>query len=122
FGKDTIVWPTEEPFVLIPQYAGDMPAGYFYASNRLRMPEHGGTHIDAPIHFAHGGHTLDQVPLDRLMGPGVRIDVVAPCSQDRDYRITIQDFQRWEAAHGRIPDAAIVLLQTGFARHWPVRK
>jgi kynurenine formamidase len=85
------------------------------------MPEHGGTHIDAPIHFARGGQTLDQVPLGRLVGAGVRIDVTALCADDRDYRITIQDFERWEAAHGRIPDAAIVLLQTGFARHWPAR-
>lgn len=121
FGKDTLVWPTEEPFVLLPQYAEDMPAGYFYASNRLTMPEHGGTHIDAPIHFSRGGQTLDQVPLDRLIGTGVRIDATALCAEDRDYRITIQDFERWEATHGRIPDAAIVLLQTGFARYWPAR-
>lgn len=121
FSADTVVWPTEEPFVLIPQYGQDMPDGYFYASNRVTMPEHGGTHIDAPVHFARGGHTLDQVPLDRLIGPAVRIDVIHACADDRDYRITIHDFDRWEAAHGRIPDAAIVLLQTGFARHWPVR-
>ena len=63
FGADKIVWPTEQNFRLIVQQEGEMPGGYYYASNRLEMAEHGGTHIDAPIHFAKGGQTLDQVPI-----------------------------------------------------------
>ena len=77
---------------------------------------------DAPIHFARGGQTLDQIPIERLVGAGVRIDVSAQCARDRDYRITIQDFERWEATHGRIPNGAIVLVDTGFARFWPSRQ
>ena len=122
FGADTIVWPTEQNFRLIVQQEGEMPGGYYYASNRLEMAEHGGTHIDAPIHFAKGGQTLDQVPIERLIGAGVRIDVTAQCARDLDYLITIQDFERWESAHGRIPNRSIVLLHTGFARYWPSRQ
>ena len=122
FGADTIVWPTEQDFRLVLQQAGETPGGYYYASNRLEMAEHGGTHIDAPIHFARGGQTLDQVPIERLVGAGVRIDVTAQCARDRDYRVTIQDFEQWEAGHGRIPNRAIVLLDTGFARYWPSRQ
>lgn len=122
FGADTIVWPTEQNFQLVVQQAGEMPGGYYYASNRLEMAEHGGTHIDAPIHFAKGGQTLDQVPIERLIGAGVRIDVTAQCARDLDYLITIQDFERWESAHGRIPNRSIVLLDTGFARYWPSRQ
>lgn len=122
FGVDTIVWPTEQDFRLVFQQAGEMPGGYYYASNRLEMAEHGGTHIDAPIHFSKDGQTLDQVPLERLLGAGVRIDVIAECSRDRDYRVTIQDFERWEAVHGRIPNRSIVLVDTGFARYWPSRQ
>ena len=122
FGADTIVWPTEQNFQLVVQQAGEMPGGYYYASNRLEMAEHGGTHIDAPIHFAKGGLTLDQVPIERLVGAGVRIDVTAQCASDRDYLVTIQDFERWEAVHGRIPDRTILLLDTGFARFWPSRQ
>jgi kynurenine formamidase len=122
FGADTIVWPTEQNFQLVVQQAGETPGGYYYASNRLEMAEHGGTHIDAPIHFARGGQTLDRVPIERLVGAGVRIDVTAQCARDRDYRLTIQDFEQWEAAHGRIPTRAIVLLDTGFARYWPSRQ
>ena len=122
FGADTIVWPTEQDFRLVLQQAGETPGGYYYASNRLEMAEHGGTHIDAPIHFARGGQTLDQVPIERLVGAGVRIDVTAQCARDRDYRVTIQDFEQWEAVHGQIPTRAIVLVDTGFARYWPSRQ
>ena len=121
FGSDTIVWPTEQDFQLVVQQAGETQGGYYYASNRLEMAEHGGTHIDAPIHFAKGGQTLDQVPIERLVGAGVRIDVTAQCARDRDYLVTIQDFEQWETAHGRIPSRAIVLLDTGFAQSWPSR-
>ncbi len=95
--------------------------GYYYSSNRVEMPEHGGTHIDAPIHFSRGKQTLDQIPIDHMVGVAVRIDVTEQCARDRDYRVTISDFQRWESAHGRIPSQAIVLLNTGYARFWPDR-
>ena len=122
FGADTIVWPTEQDFRLILQQAGETPGGYYYSSNRLEMAEHGGTHIDAPVHFSEGGQTLEQVPIERLVGPGVRIEVTTQCARDRDYRVSIQDFERWEAVHGRIQTLAIVLLDTGFARYWPSRQ
>jgi kynurenine formamidase len=122
FGADTIVWPTEEDFRLVLQQAGETPGGYYYASNRLEMAEHGGTHIDAPMHFSKGGLTLDQVPIERLVGAGVRIDVAAQCARDRDYLVTTLDFEQWEAGHGRIPFGAIVLVDTGFARYWPSRQ
>jgi kynurenine formamidase len=88
----------------------------------MEMAEHGGTHIDAPIHFSRGGQTLDQVPIERLVGAGVRIDVAAQCVSDRDYLVTIEDFEQWEVVHGRIPNRVILLLDTGFARYWPSRQ
>jgi kynurenine formamidase len=122
FSAETIVWPTEQDFRLVTQQAGDMPGGYYYASNRLEMAEHGGTHVDAPIHFSKDGQTLDQIPIDHFVGTAVRIDMATLCARDRDYRVAIQDLERWEAAHGRIPDRAIVLVDTGFARFWPSRQ
>ena len=86
------------------------------------MPEHGGTHIDAPVHFAKGGQTMDQIPLEHLVGVGILIDVSAKCSSDRDYRISIQDFEQWEQQHGTIEEGRIVLLHTGFAAFWTSRK
>ena len=122
FGSDTVVWPTEQDFKLIVQHAEDTPAGYYYASNRVEMAEHGGTHIDAPIHFSKGRQTLDQIPVDRMLGTAVRVNVTEQCAHNRDYRVTISDIGRWEAEHGRIPNDAIVLLNTGYARFWPNQK
>ena len=55
FWVDTILWPTEQNFQLVVQQAGEMPGRYYYASNRLEMAEHGGTHINAPIHSPRMG-------------------------------------------------------------------
>jgi kynurenine formamidase len=122
FGADTIVWPTEQDFKLIVQPAEETPGGYFYASNRMELPEHGGTHIDAPIHFSKGKQTLDQIPIERLIGASVRINVADQCAGNRDYRVAISDFERWEAEHGRIPHGVIVLLETGFSQFWSSRR
>ncbi len=122
FDVETIVWPTEQDFNLVVQHAEETSAGYYYASNRIELPEHGGTHIDAPIHFSRGKQTLDQIPIERLVGVGVRIDVTDRCDHDRDYRVTTQDLVQWESRAGRIPAGAIVLLHTGFAKFWPSRK
>lgn len=122
FASDTIVWPTEQDFKLVVQHAEDTADGYYYASNRMEMPEHGGTHIDAPIHFSEGKQTLDQIPVERLVGAGVRIDLTRLCGDDRDCQITAHDLMRWESRSGRIPERAIVLLDTGYARFWPSRK
>jgi len=122
FGGDTIVWPTEQDFKLVVQHAEHTELGYYYSSNRIEMPEHGGTHIDAPIHFSEGKQTLDQIPMEHLIGAGVRIDVTESCGRDQDYRVAISDIERWEAKHGQTPYGAIVLLDTGYAKFWPNRK
>ncbi len=77
--------------------------------------EHGGTHLDAPIHFAEGARTTDQVPLEQLIGPGYVIDVSAHAAANVDYLITANDIQAFEARHGRLPQRAIVLFNTGRA-------
>jgi kynurenine formamidase len=119
YDAQAIFWPTAEPFRLEKVADGMTPAGYYYASNNLFTSEHGGTHLDAPLHFAEGRHAVDQVPLDRLLGDAVVIDVTVAAGRDADYQISVDDFTRWEAQHGQVPPGAIVLLRTGFARYWP---
>ena len=122
FDAQTIYWPTEaEGFKLEPEMAGVTDKGYYYASNKFGAPEHGGTHIDAPRHFAAQGNTLDQVPLEQLMGSAILIDVTRQCEANRDYLVSVDDFVNWEKQHGQIPQRAIVLLRTGFAKYWPDR-
>jgi kynurenine formamidase len=122
FDAETIFWPTEEGFVLTPQHAGVTDGGYYYESHLFRTAEHGGTHLDAPIHFAAEGQHVDEIPLERLVGPAVQVDVSAACARDRNHAVTIADLRDWETAHGEIPAGAIVLLRTGFGAHWPDRK
>ncbi len=121
FDTDTIYWPTEDGFELDVEAAGMTDAGYYYSANRFAGAEHGGTHVDAPIHFAEGRWTVDQIPLERLIGPAIKIDVRDQCDADRNYQVRISDFKAWEIEHGRIEPGSIVLLDTGFARHWPNR-
>ena len=121
FDGQTIYWPTEDGFKLEKEQDGVTDKGYYYASNKFAAPEHGGTHIDAPRHFAAGARTTDQVPLDQLMGEAILIDVTRQCEANRDYLVSVDDFANWEKQNGQIPNGAIVLLRTGFARYWPDR-
>lgn len=86
------------------------------------MSEHGGTHIDAPLHFGEGKSSVDEIPLARLVAPAVVVDVRREVEQERDYRLTVQDLEAWEARHGRIPHGAVVLMFTGWGRGWPDRR
>jgi kynurenine formamidase len=122
YGPDTIFWPTESGFVLEKEHDGPTEQGYYYRANKFSSPEHGGTHIDAPAHFAKDGQPLDAIPLEQLIGTAVLVDVSRKCAADRDYRISIDDFREWEKAHREIPKHAIVLLRTGFGKYWPDRK
>jgi len=121
FDEKAIYWPTEKGFALEKAFEGKADKGYFYAANRFCAAEHGGTHIDAPYHFYEGRNTVDRIPLDQLLGPGVVVDVSSKCAKDRDYRVEVQDFLDWEKRNRQIPERAIVLLRTGFGRYWPDR-
>jgi kynurenine formamidase len=123
FDEKTLYWPTSpSAFQLTELSKGKTPGGYFYASNSFCTPEHGGTHFDAPIHFAEGRRTADQVPVRQLIAPAVVIDVSRQASSDPDYRLTLEDVRAWEQRNGRIPQGAIVLLRTGWSTRWPDRK
>ncbi len=121
FDAETIYWPTAEGFELRVDARGLTDDGYYYTANSFSAAEHGGTHLDAPIHFAEGGWTTDQIPVERLIGPAVRIDVSSRCLENADYEVGVEDFRSWEDQHGNLPEGAIVLLYTGFSRHWPNR-
>ncbi len=123
FDQHTIYWPTSpSSFQLSRLHYGRTDAGYFYAANSFCTPEHGGTHLDAPIHFAEGRWTIDQIPIQQLIAPGVVIDVSLQASANPDYQLSTEDLRRWEATNGTIPRDAIVLLRTGWGKRWTDRK
>jgi kynurenine formamidase len=123
FEANTIFWPSDpEGFVLERGTEGRTEAGYWYAAHRMRLAEHGGTHLDAPNHFHEGGSSAERVALDRLVAPAVVVDVRQACAGNVDHAIDVADLEAFEAEHGRIPDGSALLLHTGFAARWPDRK
>ena len=121
--EKTLFWPTSPTkFKLDRLSFGETPGGWFYAANALSLPEHGGTHLDAPIHFFKGGVTNDAIDLKRLIAPAVVIDVSAKATADPDYRLTVADVNTFEKSHGRIPPGSAVLLRTGWSSRWPDAK
>lgn len=121
YSAETIYWPTEDGFKIDADFSGMTEKGYYYSAKKFSAPEHGGTHMDAPIHFAENGKTVDKIPLDNLIGPAIVIDVSKEALADPDYQISIQDFSNWESSYGKIPDGIIALLRTGYGRYWPDR-
>ena len=120
YSDETVYWVTAKEFKLDTVFKGQTDKGFFYAANNFSTAEHGGTHIDAPIHFAEKGQSVDEIPLEKLIGPAIKIDVSSNALQNPDYLITIEDIKAWEQKENtKIPDGSIVLLQTGFSKYYP---
>src|SRR5690554_6589373 len=100
FDESTIFRPTSAPFRLEVVSEGITPGGYYYAANNFSTAEHGGTHLDSPVHFAEGCQTVDDIPLERLVGTAVVIDVTAHADADADYQVTVADIVRAEQQDG----------------------
>jgi kynurenine formamidase len=123
FNAKTLYWPTATTGFRLEQIAsGKTPGGYFYSSNAFAAPEHGGTHLDAPVHFYEQGISVDRIPLDQLIAPAVVIDVSAKAARESDYRLTKEDVVGYEARYGTIPRGSIVVLRTGWGARWPDAK
>ena len=124
YDRNSLYWPDAEPFNLTPESHGVTERGYWYTANFFAASEHGGTHVDAPIHFAENGRSVDQVPLEEWIGPAVKIDARQQCARDRDYLLSVEDIRNWEKRYGRIPEGAWVIMYTGIGTQFypdPVR-
>lgn len=122
YNDSTIYWPTAPGFVKTTDFEGTTEAGFYYTAYSISTAEHGGTHLDSPVHFSEGKLSVDQIPLDRLMGSAIVIDVQAQAAENRDYLISKDDILLWESENGSIPEGAIVLFRTGFGQYWPDRE
>lgn len=122
FDAQTIYWPTAKPFDWQKESWGPSPKGYWYAAARYAASEHGGTHLDSPIHFAQGKETADQIPVSSLVAPVEVIDVSAACAKNPDYVLSASDIQTWEKQHGPVAAGSIFLVHTGWGKYWPDKK
>lgn len=123
FDSTTLYWPNNTcGFEHKKDFAGINDKGFYYSSYSFSTPEHGGTHIDAPIHFAQGKETVDQIPLNSLCGNAVCIDVSKKALANRDYQISVADVEEWEKSNGSIQEASIIIFHTGYGKFYPHRK
>jgi kynurenine formamidase len=122
FDQDTIYWPGNRSFELTHTRWEEDEAGDWYAAAEFGAAEHGGTHLDAPLHFARDGVSVAEIRVQDLLGPARVVDVERQCLDDRDYRVSVQDVTRHEANEGRIPPGSVVLFRTGWSRSWPDRR
>ncbi len=79
---ETLYWPTGTPFELEVLERSADEHGRWYAASRFRAPEHFGTHLDAPFHFDQNGWQSDQIPLERMSGPALVVDVSAAAAAE----------------------------------------
>ena len=120
YSQETVYWVTAKEFNLDTVFQGKTDKGFYYSAFNFETAEHGGTHIDAPIHFAEGKQSVDEIPLKKLIGSAIKIDVSSKAMKTPDYLISIDDLKDWEKKHEmKIPNGSIVLLQTGFSQYYP---
>jgi kynurenine formamidase len=118
FDERTVYWPTAKRFEWEKEAWGPSAGGYWYSAARYSASEHGGTHLDAPIHFAEGKQTADAIPIANLVGPAVVIDISEAAAKNPDALLRPADIESWEREHGRLPADSILLVRSGWGRHW----
>lgn len=119
FDEHTVYWPKNLSFHRQDTARGINEKGFWYASGTFSASEHGGTHMDAPVHFASSGISVDEIPVESLIGPAIVLDIREACQQNPDYELSVQDIQQWESKHGSIEQNDLVLVQTGWGKYWP---
>jgi kynurenine formamidase len=122
FNDKTIYWPNAKGFRHQKDGWNVTPGGYWYAAGEFASAEHGGTHLDSPVHFGKGMATLDRIPVQKLVAPAVVVDVTAAAAKNHDYLATSQDVLAWEKKNGGIPASSIVVFRTGWGKYWPNTK
>ncbi|MCE8555347.1 cyclase family protein [Ruegeria pomeroyi] len=88
--------------------------------HNISMSEHTGTHFDAPAHWISGRDlpraAVDEIDPADFIGPVCVIDCSQGAAQDEDFELTVPLIEAWEAAHGRIPAGAWVLMRTDWSK------
>lgn len=123
FSHETLYWPNNPVgFKLDTMFHGVTDKGFYYSSYSFFAPEHGGTHLDAPVHFAEGKWSADEIPVERLTGEAVVIDISEKALENADYQAMPADIEAWENTNGQIPENAILFFYTGYGAFYPDAK
>lgn len=115
---ETIAWPTYPDINHTILYRG-MYTDFWLEQNYYRTPDHAGTHLDAPAHFKENAERTHSIPMEKLVGPGVVINVKEKVKINKDYLVSVQDLVVWESKYGQIPKGAVVLMNSGWDKFHP---
>ncbi|XP_072015370.1 isatin hydrolase-like [Amphiura filiformis] len=115
---DAVAWPSDPVYNFTTIFRG-FSEGVWLQFNSFQTPEHIGTHIDAPSHFNQDALSVHQIPIEKLIGPGVIINVKLKVEANSDYRVSIEDIEDWETKYNKIPDGAIVIMNSGWSLRYP---
>ncbi len=121
YDSETIYWPTASGYKLDTVFEGTTEEGYYYSAFNISTAEHGGTHLDAPIHFARGQQSVEQLSINQLSGEAIVVDISVASMNNADYRLKVEDLQKWEETNGAMPKDVILLVRTGYGKYWPDR-
>jgi kynurenine formamidase len=113
-GPATVLWPGSRPFEATIEVDHETHGAY---ARDLALPEHAGTHLDAPVHFAPGGAAAHELPLASLVRPAVRLDVRELVGDDAGYAVSGAEIHAIEDRDGEIPPGSAVLVHTGWDRY-----
>lgn len=110
------VWPTHARF------SKTIYESYDYGNESLQsaltLGEHTGTHLDAPKHFIKGGKGLDEIPITKVMGRGVKIDADF---LEPNGVLTKEMIIEHEKKHGEIKEGDIVFLRYGWDEKYDIQ-
>ena len=85
-------------------------------SGAFSVPEHSGTHLDAPNHFEEDQASVGEISLTSLVAPAVVIDIQSACQRDPDYQLSLKNLSSWGGKWGAIARSVVVFVLTGWAR------
>jgi len=122
FNSDTNYWPTSDPFKKQTVFKGKTNGGFYYEAFKFCAAEHGGTHLDAPAHFNEHGPSVEQISLQQFVAEAFVINIKDQVKNNRDYAMTVDDILNYESKYGQIEDQAILIVNTGYGVHWPIKK
>lgn len=113
FSEDVSVFPGD-PQPVIEIVADIDPEGYVV--EEITTGVHTGTHLDAPLHFIGDEvRSIDEYAAEEFVWPAYVIDVRdRMATEGPDFQLSVRDIRAVERSQGRIPDGAMVIIQTGF--------
>jgi kynurenine formamidase len=88
------------------------------AAGLFEMPEHMGTHVDAPNHFVAGPESVDRLPIDALLRPAVVFDLTPRAIADGGVLLGDADIAQWERRNGEVPRGSVAFVRSGWSQRW----